>query len=290
MALSASTAEVLVSTTCSLPHWQAITPRWLLRLLPWTEVATGVYLVNRVIAGAETKSEHPEGTPLRVTFPDYDPKPQEIRLSQIDAVLEMHVRLPHLLNYPHDQLAEQIRLVKEAIKEEQERLLLNSTSFGLLHACAPDQRLQAKGSAPTPDDMDELLSMVWNSPGFFVAHPKAIAEFGRQCTSRGVPLESVVMFGVPFVTWRGVPLVPSTKMPLGAGKKGQRASSIVLLRTGEERQGVSALRRGQGVPHGIVIRDMGVDSRSIATYLLTCFFSLSIPVDDAVAVLEGVRV
>ena len=45
--------------------------------------------------------------------------------------------------------------------------------------------------APTPDDLDELLSRVWKEPAFFLAHPRAIAAFGRECTRRGVPPPTV---------------------------------------------------------------------------------------------------
>ena len=65
---------------------------------------------------------------------------------------------------------------------------------------------------PTPDDLDELLTKVWKEPAFFLAHPLAIAAFGRECTSRGVPPPTVSLFGSQFITWRGVPLIPSDKV------------------------------------------------------------------------------
>lgn len=45
--LSTAAARQLTSTTKSLPQMQSISPRWLLRLLPWVEVTGGVYRVNR---------------------------------------------------------------------------------------------------------------------------------------------------------------------------------------------------------------------------------------------------
>jgi len=38
-------------------------------------------------------------------------------------------------------------------------------------------------------------------PAFFLAHPRAIAAFGRECTRRGVPPPTVNIFGSPFLTW-----------------------------------------------------------------------------------------
>lgn len=45
--LSTEAARKLATTTKSAPQMQGITPRWLLRLLPWVEVPGGVYRVNR---------------------------------------------------------------------------------------------------------------------------------------------------------------------------------------------------------------------------------------------------
>lgn len=41
---------------------------------------------------------------------------------------------------------------------------------------------------------------------FFLTHP---AAFGRECTRRGVPPATVSLYGSQFITWRGVPVIPS---------------------------------------------------------------------------------
>jgi len=51
---------------------------------------------------------------------------------------------------------------------------------------------------------------VWKEPAFFLAHPKAIAAFGRECTRRGVAPPTASLFGSQFLTWRGLPLVPDS--------------------------------------------------------------------------------
>jgi hypothetical protein len=86
---------------------------------------------------------------------------------------------------------------------------------------------------PTPDDLDTLITKVWKQPAFFLTHPEGIAAFGRECTRRDVPPATVSMFGSRFLTWRGLPIVPSDKVPLENGK-----TKFILLRTGESRQGV----------------------------------------------------
>ncbi|MFM7578519.1 MAG: hypothetical protein ACKO5Q_16490, partial [Microcystaceae cyanobacterium] len=113
---------------------------------------------------------------------------------------------------PHDQIHEQLRLTIEILKERQESELLNNSEYGLLNNIVDTQRVQPRTGAPTPDDLDELLIKVWKEPAFFLAHPKAIAAFGREATRRGVPPATVSLFGSQFITWRGVPLIPSDKL------------------------------------------------------------------------------
>ena len=53
----------------------------------------------------------------------------------------------------------------------------------------------------------------------------------------------MTLFGSPFLTWRGLPLVPSDKVPFDEAGK----AKILLLRTGEKKQGVVGLFQ-PGVP------------------------------------------
>ena len=105
-----------------------------------------------------------------------------------------------------------MRLTIEAMKEQQEWEIINNRDFGLINSVAPLMRVQSRRGTPTPDDMDELLAKVWKKPAFFLAHPRAIAAFGRECTRRGVPPATINLYGSPFVTWRGVPIVPCDKL------------------------------------------------------------------------------
>lgn len=47
LSLSTAAARKLTTTTKTPPQMQGITPRWLLKLLPWVDVSGGVYRVNR---------------------------------------------------------------------------------------------------------------------------------------------------------------------------------------------------------------------------------------------------
>src|SRR6185369_6078695 len=47
LSLSTAAARNLATTTKTVPQMQEITSRWLLRTLPWVQVAGGTYRVNR---------------------------------------------------------------------------------------------------------------------------------------------------------------------------------------------------------------------------------------------------
>jgi hypothetical protein len=158
----------------------------------------------------------------------------------------------------------------------------------LLASVADSQRILPLTGAPTPDDLDELLTKVWKEPAFFLTHPLAIAAFGRECTRRGVPPPTESLFGAQFLTWRGIPLIPSDKVPVADGK-----SKILLIRVGEKRQGVVGLFQ-PGLPGeqnpGLSVRLMGIDQHAIASYLISLYCSLAVLTDDAIALLDDVEV
>jgi hypothetical protein len=207
-------------------------------------------------------------------------------------VLDVQTRVSDLYSRPFDQVQEQLRLLIEGVKEKHESELINNEECGLLASAAPSQHIRTRRGPPTPDDLDELLTKVWKEPSFFLAHPRAIAAFGRECTRRGVPPPTVTLFGNPLVTWRGVPLVPSDKIKI-EGSNGSEATKILLIRTGEKKQGVVGLFQ-PGVPGEVApslsVRFMGISRKAIASYLISLYFSLAVLTDDALAVLEGVEV
>ena len=243
-----------------------------------------------LVSGFAENIEIPE------TFVDYSATPREYALSAVQTVVRVHTRVSDLFNGPYDQLEEQIRLTIEGIKERQEWELLNNQKFGLLHSIAPSFRISTRYGTPTPDDLDELLALVWKKPAFFLAHPKAIAAFARECTWRGTPPPTVNLFGTPVITWRGVPLIPSDKLEIKNRYNSQRwlgTTSILLVRVGEADQGVVGLHQ-TGIPGEIQpslsARFMGTDTLGVSSYLLSLYSSLAVLTDDAVGVLENVEV
>lgn len=148
----------------------------------------------------------------------------------------------------------------------------------------------------SPDDLDELISKVWKDPSFFLAHPRAIAAFERECTKRGVPPVTTNIAGGTFITWRGIPIIPTDKL-LVDGLKNPKSQSgktnILLIRTGEAKRGVIGLyQAGLKNEHsrGLSVRFRGIDDKGVASYLLSLYCSAAILADDAIAVLEDVEV
>ena len=88
------------------------------------------------------------------------------------------------------------------------------------------------------------------------------------------------LFGVPVITWRGVPLIPCDKLEIKSRYQSTMAgtTSILLMRVGEADQGVVGLHQ-VGIPGEIMpslsARLMGMDSLGVASYL--CRFISPVP-------------
>ncbi|MFR0354787.1 family 2B encapsulin nanocompartment shell protein [Streptomyces sediminimaris] len=220
-------------------------------------------------------------------FVNYELTPREYELSLTQTVLRVHTRVADLYNDPMNQTEQQLRLTIEEIRERQEWELVNNREFGLLHNVDYGQRVSTFTGPPTPDDMDELLAMRRRTK-VFLAHPKAIAAFFRQCNRRGLVPGTATVEGHEIPAWRGVPIFPCNKIPISP----QHTSSIIALRTGESDQGVIGLYQ-TGIPEeyqpGLNVRFMGIDTAAIIRYLVTAYYSLAILVPDAAGILENVQ-
>jgi hypothetical protein len=289
-ALSDVAARTLSNATKTVPMMGTITPRWLVHLMQWVPVEAGIYRVNKVKdpSQIEVDCSAKDEREIPATFVDYEEWGREYVLNAVNTAVDVHTRVSDLYSSPHNQIKEQLRLTIETVKERQESELINNKEYGLLNNIAPAQRVKSRTGSPTPDDFDELLTKVWKEPAFFLAHPQAIAAFGRECTRRGVPPPTVALFGSQFITWRGVPIIPCDKLKVTGGK-----TNILLLRTGESRQGVVGLYQpnlpGQQ-SMGLSVRFMGINHKAIASYLVSLYCSLAVLTDDAIAVLENVDV
>jgi len=299
-ALSKEQAYQLADITKTPPQFGALTPRWLTRFLEFKGLEAGIYRVNKVVEG-ETPldilcSSEKKSTKIPAGFIEYQQKPREYILNSISTTINIDTSVTDVFSSPYDQTREQLNLAVESLRERQESQIINNDDYGLLKNVADSQRVTPIKGAPMPDDLDELISKVWKEPSFFLAHPRAIAAFTRECTRRGVPPNTINLYGGNFILWRGIPIVPTdellvdgVKKPKGKGGK----TNILLIRTGESKRGVIGLHQS-GMQNeqskGLSVRFKGVDDEGIASYLLSLYCSAAILADDAIAVLEDVEV
>ena len=301
-ALGKAAAYQLADVTKTKPQFGLLTPKWLSRFLEFKGLDAGIYRVNRVKEGNTPLevlcSSKPKSDTIPQGFIDYEEKPREYILNSISTIINVNTQVADVFSSPYDQIKEQLALAVESLRERQESQLINNDDYGLLKNVTDSQRIQPHNSvgAPTPDDLDELISKVWKEPSFFLAHPRAIAAFERECTRRGVPPVTANINGGNFILWRGIPLIPSDKM-LVDGLKNPKSQSgktnILLIRTGETKRGVIGLyQTGLQGEHsrGLSIRFRGIDDKGVASYLLSLYCSAAILADDAIAVLEDVEV
>ncbi|MDR2400321.1 MAG: hypothetical protein LBD73_01550 [Deferribacteraceae bacterium] len=299
-ALGREAAYQLANVIKTPPQFGALTPRWLTHLLEFKGLEAGIYRVNMVVEGDTPLdvlcTQDPKKTDIPKGYVEYQTKPREYQLSSIAAILNIDTKVADVYSAPFDQSAEQISLAIESLRERQESQIINNDDYGLLKNIAPSQHIKARYGSPMPDDLDELISKVWKEPSFFLAHPRAIAAFERECTRRGVPPATANIAGGTFILWRGIPLIPTDKLFVDGLKapKGQNGkTNILLVRTGEHKRGVVGLYQ-TGLPgdqsRGLAVRFRGVDDNGIASYLLSIYCSAAILADDAIAVLEDVEV
>ena len=226
---------------------------------------------------------------LASTYAAYEESPREYELTVAQTVLRVHTRVADLFNDPMNQVDQQLRLTVEALRERQESELINNPDIGLLHNADLQQRIFTRTGPPTPDDLDELLALVWKDPSFFLAHPRAIAAFGQECSRRGLYPQSTDVQGHQVPAWRGIPIFPCNKIPVSE----ERTSSILLLRSGETNQGVVGLHQA-GIPDeyqpSLSVRFMSIDETAVISYLVSAYYSVAVLVPDALAILDDAEI
>jgi len=299
-ALGREQAYQLADITKTPPQFGSLTPRWLTRFLEFKGLESGIYRVNKVEEG-ETPldvlcSSEKKSNKIPAGFVEYQQKPREYILNSISTTININTSVTDVFSSPYDQTKEQLNLTVESLRERQESQIINNDDYGLLKNIADSQRVTPIKGAPMPDDLDELISKVWKEPSFFLAHPRAIAAFTRECTRRGVPPNTANIYGGTFILWRGIPVVPTDKLLVDGVKKPKGKSgktNILLIRTGESKRGVIGLYQNSlqnEQSRGLSVRFKGVDDEGIASYLLSLYCSAAILADDAAAVLEDVEV
>ena len=307
--LPKSNAVVLSSSHKSRPYWEGRSPRWICQMMverACVPVTGGIYRLNKVTepfipiqtsVGAPLVNlpaqnlhiahSHNEGSTLNSSYAAYDEAPREIHLQPIQTVVKMHTRIPALYSTHHNQLEMQLSLSAEWMYESKENLIFNHPDWGLINNVAPRLQLKSEGG-PTPDLLDEMLSRVWKVPDVFIMHPEAIAVFAQNCSKMGISLETMEFHGGHFICWRGLPILPTNKLYLydGQGKTledrkvGASKTNVLLMRMGEDKQGVISLYAAgtEGSPRFpfITVDFMGISDESVASYLMTMYAAIAV--------------
>ena len=319
--LSVIEAKNLSTITPSIPFWEGFTPIYIFKLFEMNngtlKIEGSSYVNNQVQRSLEefekfdpsfvnTAESHREGTGIPSSNIHYTEKPERILLQAIQSVVRFHTRVAHLFSNYQSQLYWQLRLASQTILETRENLFFNHPKYGLMHSIKHPSMFIFEKDKSLMDILDKMISKVWRfgSADCFVMHPEALWEFHRQCNKAGIKLKTKNLFGKEFTCWRDIPIIVTNKIYLNyetANKsvatyesvrydmdreeRGTTLTSVLLLRIGEEKQGVLHLIP-QGVNShplfpGLNIEFMGLDGMAIASYLLTTYSASAITSFDA---------
>jgi hypothetical protein len=116
LALGDVPARQLANATKTAPTMGSISPRWLVYLLPWVAVESGIYRLNKVKDESRVLtacSQLEDERDLPETFVDYEEEAREYYLRSVTTVVDVHTRVSDLYSQPFDQVKQQLRLTIE---------------------------------------------------------------------------------------------------------------------------------------------------------------------------------
>lgn len=275
-------AKQLTETNKSEPIWEDSTPKWLLQILERKGIENITYRINKVSSmNTVTINEHEYGTMPHDNIGLHH-EPCEIEIVPIETLIKVPSRVYDVMNYPHNQLAHQIRLTVDNIHEHQEKYFINNPDTGLIAYCQAALRTRTYDNNINPDILDDLYSEVWNKPTFYLMHPLALATFCKSCNEKGLNLGNTEIFGYSFITWRGLPIITTDKIPYTA----QSLTYVFLIRTGQKDSGViqlfNATPTKSGFP-GVFIETSMTDNLGSVNTRVTLYTNIAVLSREAIA-------
>ncbi len=118
-ALSARSAYQLADVTKTAPQYEAITPRWTMKMLEWKGLDSGIFRLNKVRDGEtllDVLCAQDNDAMIPQTYIDYEQKPREYILNSVSVIIKIGTRVSDIYSVPHDQVKEQLRLAVESIR------------------------------------------------------------------------------------------------------------------------------------------------------------------------------
>ena len=273
-------ARQLAEINKSDPIWEQSTPKWLLKILDKKGIENTTYRINRVNSINKVTIDEHEYASLAHDNIELNHEPTEIDIVPIETLIKIPSRVYDVMNYPHNQMQHQIRLTVDNIYEHQERYFINNPDTGLISYCTTNGRTKQYATTVTPDIMDELLSRVWIKPTFYLMHPTALSQFCIACNSKSLNTGTVELFGYTFVTWRGLPIITSDKIPF------DKNTQVFIIRTGVSDSGVVQLYNAaptkSGHP-GVFIETSPTDNMGSISTRVTLYTNIAVLSREAVA-------
>lgn len=275
-------AKQLAETNKTLPIWERSTPRWLLRFIESKGIENTTFRINKVNTINKVTVNDYEYDAISQSNVEYCHAPVEIELTSIETQIRIPSKIHDVMNYPHNQLATQLNLTVDNIYENQERYFINNVHTGIINYCAVNKRNITYNTTISPDILDDLLAMVWIKPTFYLMNPIVLAELCKACNAKALTMGTVEYFGYPFVTWRGLPIITSDKIPA------QRNSNtyVFLIRTGTDDTGVVQLYNAtptkSGFP-GIFVETSATDSKGTVNTRVSLYTNIAILSNEAIA-------
>lgn len=273
-------AKQLAEVNKSEAIWEQSTPKWLLKILDRKGIENTTFRINKVNSINKVTINDNEYGPMTHDNIELNHQPTEIEIVPIETQIKIPSRIYDVMNYPHNQMNQQVRLTLDNIYEQQERYFINNPDTGLIAYCTANGRTKQYATSVTPDILDELLAQVWIKPTFYLMHPNSLSQFCRACNAQSLNTGTVELFGYSFVTWRGLPIITSDKIPH------DKNTQIFLIRTGTKDSGVVQLYNmtptKSGHP-GVFIETSQTDKLGTVSTRITLYTNIVVLSKEAIA-------
>jgi len=259
------------------PFWNKQTPNWLVKILDTKYITNNKLVINEVENICSISINSSEYDQIHSGNNLYK-EPKYINLIPIETILKIPSNILEIANSPNNQYTDQLDLSVQKIKEEQENFYINGQS-GIFEYCKQHNKLIYSNNHISPNSLDELMSHVWIKPTFFLMHPKALSTFSKICNKQSINLNTIDLFGHPFISWRGLPIITSDKIEVN------NETYVYLIRSGESENGVIKLYNDNS-DNGFFIRKNETDNSGLNYTRISLYTNIAIIDTDSICAIK----